>query len=70
MKQVVYVASPDSQQIHVWQLGSTGELTLLQTVEVPGQVQPMTINRTSVICMLAFALILASSAITLPMMAP
>ena len=36
MKQVVYVASPDSQQIHVWQLGSTGELTLLQTVEVPG----------------------------------
>ncbi|CNK58648.1 6-phosphogluconolactonase [Yersinia proxima] len=44
MKQVVYVASPDSQQIHVWQLGSTGELTLLQTVEVPGQVQPMTIN--------------------------
>ncbi|PNM24420.1 6-phosphogluconolactonase [Yersinia enterocolitica] len=44
MKQVVYVASPDSQQIHVWQLDSAGALTLLQTVEVPGQVQPMTIN--------------------------
>jgi 6-phosphogluconolactonase len=44
MKQTVYVASPDSQQIHVWQLDSAGALTLLQTVEVPGQVQPMTIN--------------------------
>ncbi|AJJ64999.1 6-phosphogluconolactonase [Yersinia aldovae] len=44
MKQVVYVASPDSQQIHVWQLDSAGELTLLQTVDAPGQVQPMTIS--------------------------
>lgn len=44
MKQVVYVASPDSQQIHVWQLDSAGALTLLQAVDVPGQVQPMVIN--------------------------
>ncbi len=44
MKQTVYVASPDSQQIHVWQLDSAGGLTLLQTVDTPGQVQPMTIS--------------------------
>ncbi|EHD22438.1 MULTISPECIES: 6-phosphogluconolactonase [Brenneria] len=43
MQQVVYVASPESQQIHVWQLGARGELTLLQVVEAPGQVQPMVI---------------------------
>lgn len=41
MKQVVYVASPDSQQIHVFDLAANGELTLLQQVDVPGQVQPM-----------------------------
>lgn len=44
MKQIVYVASPESQQIHVWQLDDAGALALLQTVEVPGQVQPMTIH--------------------------
>ncbi len=44
MKQVVYVASPDSQQIHAFRLGEEGELSLLQTVEVPGQVQPMVIH--------------------------
>ncbi|CND97820.1 6-phosphogluconolactonase [Yersinia nurmii] len=44
MNQVVYVASPDSQQIHVWQLDTAGALTLLQTVDVPGQVQPMAIS--------------------------
>ncbi|RLM21115.1 6-phosphogluconolactonase [Brenneria alni] len=43
MQQVVYVASPESQQIHVWQLGAQGGLTLLQIVDVPGQVQPMAI---------------------------
>ncbi|MFC3395003.1 6-phosphogluconolactonase [Brenneria rubrifaciens] len=43
MQQVVYVASPESQQIHVWRLGAEGGLTLLQVVDVPGQVQPMTI---------------------------
>lgn len=44
MKQVVYVASPDSQQIHAWRLADDGALTLLQTVDVPGQVQPMAIS--------------------------
>ncbi|MBU9832833.1 6-phosphogluconolactonase [Rahnella sp. FC061912-K] len=44
MKQVVYVASPDSQQIHAFRLEDKGELSLLQTVEVPGQVQPMVIH--------------------------
>ncbi|AKA39676.1 6-phosphogluconolactonase [Yersinia ruckeri] len=44
MNQVVYVASPDSQQIHVWQLDKVGGLTLLQIVAVPGQVQPMIIS--------------------------
>ncbi|WJV63855.1 6-phosphogluconolactonase [Pectobacteriaceae bacterium CE70] len=43
MQQVVYIASPESQQIHVWQLGIEGALTLLQVVDVPGQVQPMVI---------------------------
>ncbi|GAB2936311.1 6-phosphogluconolactonase [Hafnia psychrotolerans] len=44
MKQVVYVASPESQQIHAFRLGEEGELSLLQTVDVPGQVQPMVIH--------------------------
>lgn len=41
MKQVVYVASPESQQIHVYALNTEGEMDLLQVVEVAGQVQPM-----------------------------
>lgn len=45
MKQVVYTASPESQQIHVWQLNGDEGLTLLQVVEVPGEVQPMVLNR-------------------------
>lgn len=44
MKQVVYVASPSSKQIHVWQLDPTGKLVLLQVVNAPGQVQPMIIH--------------------------
>lgn len=44
MKQVVYTASPESQQIHVWQLSEQGDLTLLQVVDVAGQVQPMVVN--------------------------
>ncbi|WP_457913496.1 6-phosphogluconolactonase [Candidatus Gillettellia adelgis] len=44
MQQIVYVASPDSQQIHVWKLHDTGVLVLLQTINVPGQVQPMSIS--------------------------
>ncbi|KGT89422.1 6-phosphogluconolactonase [Erwinia typographi] len=44
MKQVVYTASPESQQIHVWDLTDTGALTLLQVVDAPGQVQPMVVS--------------------------
>lgn len=44
MQQVVYTASPESQQIHVWQLSGTGELTLLQVIDVNGQVQPMVVH--------------------------
>ncbi|MFB6434760.1 MAG: 6-phosphogluconolactonase [Candidatus Malihini olakiniferum] len=43
MQQVVYIASAESQQIYVWQLASSGQLTLLQVVDAPGQVQPMVI---------------------------
>ncbi|KFN19181.1 beta-propeller fold lactonase family protein [Aeromonas bestiarum] len=41
MQQVVYVASPASQQIHVFALAESGELALLQVVDTPGQVQPL-----------------------------
>ncbi|AWK14686.1 6-phosphogluconolactonase [Candidatus Fukatsuia symbiotica] len=45
MKQIVYVASPNSSQIDVWQLNLIGELTLLQTERVSDQqVQPMVIS--------------------------
>jgi hypothetical protein len=48
MKQTVYTASPESQQIHVLRLNSEGTLTLVQVVDVPGQVQPMaTIRKTT-----------------------
>lgn len=44
MKQVIYTASPESEEIHVWQLSEQGELSLLQTVNAPGQPQPLAIN--------------------------
>lgn len=44
MKQTVYTASPESQQIHVWRLNAEGSLTLVQVVDVPGQVQPMVVS--------------------------
>lgn len=44
MKQTVYTASPESQQIHVWSLNHDGSLTLTQVVDVPGQVQPMVVS--------------------------
>lgn len=44
MKQVVYTASPESQQIHAWQLQEDGALTLLQVTDVAGQVQPMVVS--------------------------
>lgn len=44
MKQIIYVSSSESQQIYVWQLKDTGTLKLLQTINVPGQGQSLTIN--------------------------
>lgn len=44
MQQTVYTASPESQQIHVWDLAHDGSLTLVQVVDVAGQVQPMVIS--------------------------
>lgn len=44
MNQVIYVASPESHQIHVWSMNDVGELTLLQTVTTPGEVQPMVVS--------------------------
>lgn len=43
MKQTVYTASPESQQIHVWDL-DLEKLTLVQVVDAPGQVQPMVVS--------------------------
>ena len=44
MDQVVYIASPESHQIHVWSMNEVGELTFIQTVTTPGQVQPMVLS--------------------------
>ncbi len=44
MKQTVYTASPESQQIHVWRLNTEGSLTLVQVVDVPRPVQPMVVS--------------------------
>lgn len=44
MKQVVYTASPESQQIHAWQMQEDGALTLLQVTDVAGQVQPLVVS--------------------------
>ncbi|CAQ85030.1 MULTISPECIES: 6-phosphogluconolactonase [Photorhabdus] len=44
MKQVVYTASPNSRQIHVWNMNNAGELSLIQVVDVPGEVQPMVVS--------------------------
>ncbi len=66
MKQTVYIASPESQQIHVWNLNHEGALTLTQVVDVPGQVQPMVVSPDNVISMLVFALSFASWRIVLP----
>ncbi|VAY02446.1 6-phosphogluconolactonase [Arsenophonus endosymbiont of Aleurodicus dispersus] len=45
MKQVVYVASAESKQIHVWSMDENGNLTLLQQLTLPGEVHPMQISR-------------------------
>ena len=44
MKQTVYTASPESPQIHVWQMNEAGGLTLLQVVDAPGQIQPLVVS--------------------------
>ncbi|SET15420.1 6-phosphogluconolactonase [Thorsellia anophelis] len=44
MNQYIYIACPDSQEIHVFELQENGTLTSIQIVSVPGQVQPMTIS--------------------------
>lgn len=44
MKQIVYTANPESEQIHVWSLNHDGALTLVQFVDVSGQVQPMMVS--------------------------
>ncbi len=36
MKQTVYIASPESQQIHVWNLNHEGALTLTQVCRCAG----------------------------------
>ncbi len=69
MKQIVYVASPESQQIHVWQLDDKGSLALLQTVEVAGQVQPMAIHPDNTHLYVGYARRLALSATVLRKMA-
>lgn len=45
MKQVVYVASTESKQIHAWIMDKNGNLVLLQQITLPGEVQPMQISR-------------------------
>lgn len=47
MKQAIYTASPDSQQIHVWRLNPArqGKLECVQVVDVDGQVQPLVISQ-------------------------
>ncbi|MGP1952733.1 MAG: 6-phosphogluconolactonase [Arsenophonus sp. ET-KM2-MAG3] len=44
MKQIVYVASSESKQIHVWRIDEKGIMTLLQQFILPGEVQPMQIS--------------------------
>ncbi|MGP1931332.1 MAG: 6-phosphogluconolactonase [Arsenophonus sp. ET-YP4-MAG3] len=44
MKQIVYVASSESKQIHVWRIDEEGKMTLLQQLTLPGEVQPMQIS--------------------------
>ncbi|PKH20983.1 6-phosphogluconolactonase [Enterobacterales bacterium CwR94] len=44
MKHVVYTASPESGQIHCFEMDEQGALTLLQVVDVQAQVQPMVVS--------------------------
>lgn len=45
MNQIVYISSPESQQIYVWQLSYNKEkLELIQILHTPGHVQPIAIH--------------------------
>lgn len=44
MSQTVYIASPESGQIHVFDLNGEGALTLRQVVDTGAQVQPMVVS--------------------------
>ena len=55
MKQTVYTASPESQQIHVWRLNTEGSLTLVQVVDVPGRCSRWSSARINVFFMSAYA---------------
>lgn len=44
MTQYIYAACPDSQEIYVYELTQDGNLNTTQIVQVPGQVQPMTLS--------------------------
>ncbi|UDG80817.1 6-phosphogluconolactonase [Candidatus Hartigia pinicola] len=44
MYQVIYIASSWNYKIHVWSMNQSGELTLLQTVTTPDQVQTMVLS--------------------------
>lgn len=55
MKQTVYTASPESQQIHVWRLNTEGSLTLVQVVDVPGGCSRWSSARINVFFMSAYA---------------
>ena len=54
MKQTVYTASPESQQIHVWSLEADGKLTLVQVVDAPGRSSRWWSAPTRNFCTLAF----------------
>lgn len=44
MKQIVYVTSPESNQIHVWTMNENGKLTLLQNLRLSSEPQTMRIS--------------------------
>ncbi|AKC32185.1 6-phosphogluconolactonase [Candidatus Pantoea carbekii] len=46
MKQVVYIASPESNQVYAWTLHKDGTLILLQILNFNGQIQPMVVSPT------------------------
>lgn len=43
MKEVVYIANSNSQNIEVWNLPQSGDMNIIQIMEIEGQVQPLNI---------------------------